>query len=256
MKTPPAPYTVTCTPDHVRISFPCPRQVLSSAVLNGGHVLADHIINMRVGKNPGGDKGPFESSHVTLQRYGRRIGCQGTTVGMMTAASMDSFRQVVRQEQGVTVAALITAGISNARRAGDKAECLGWEDHPPAAGTINIIILTNACLTLPALVEAVMVATEAKAAALQELDVRNPVTGSLATGTGTDATAVCSGPGPRRIRYCGKHTLFGELLATTVIQALTFSLAGKPAPWDCRRRSWIKANLPFAPARPTLFHAT
>lgn len=224
MKPLSAAYTVTCTPDHVRVSFPSPCRVLSSAVLNGGYTRADHILNMRVAKNHAGDQGPFESSETTLKRYCRQIGCTGETVGLMTAAGMDSFRQAVRREQGVEVAALVTAGISNARRAGDKADCRHLDDGPPAAGTINAIVLTNARLSPAALVEAVMVITEAKAAVLQELDIRNPVTGSLATGTGTDAAAVCSGPGPRQIRYCGKHTLLGEMLAATLIEALTASI--------------------------------
>jgi len=148
----------------------------------------------------------------------------GVTVGMMTAADADSFRRVSRVEQGVEVTALVTVGISNARRAGDVAECRQLDIDTPGTGTINIIVLTNAILEKPAMVEALLTVTEAKSAALQNLDVRNPETGSLATGTGTDAVAVVSGPGPARIRFCGKHMLFGEMLASTVIEAITSSL--------------------------------
>ena len=41
---------------------------------------------------------------------------------MMTAAEAASFRRVSRTEQGVEVVTLLTAGISNARRAGDPSE--------------------------------------------------------------------------------------------------------------------------------------
>jgi adenosylcobinamide amidohydrolase len=50
------------------------------------------------------------------------------------------------------------------------------------------------------------------------------LTGAPASGTGTDAIAVVNGRGPVKIRYCGKHALFGEMLAKAVIEALTASL--------------------------------
>ncbi len=152
------------------------------------------------------------------------MGWKGVTVGMMTAADAESFRHVQRIEQGVKVSALVTAGITNARRAGDPADCRDMAAFAHANGTINIIILTDAMLTRAAMVEAVLMVTEAKCAALQNLDIRNPETGSLATGTGTDAVAIVNGRGPAEIRYCGKHVLFGEMLASTVMEALTSSL--------------------------------
>ena len=217
-------YIIEHTDAHLHVKFPAPCQVLSSTVLNGGFVNASHIVNLNVEKNIDGWKGSSEPSEATLTRYCRQMGWDGKTVGMMTAAKMDTFRKVSWVEQGVEVVALITAGISNARRAGDPAECRDISDADTGRGTINIIILTNARLTRAALVEAVMTVTEAKSAALQDLDVRNPITGSRATGTGTDAIAIVNGFGPAQIRYCGKHMIFGEMLATTVIQGVTASL--------------------------------
>ena len=97
-------------------------------------------------------------------------------------------------------------------------------DAGPAPGTINILALTSARLPPAAMVETVQMITEAKAAALQDLDIRSAGTGRQATGTGTDAVAVAAGPGPRSVDFCGKHTLFGEMLASAVIEALTSSL--------------------------------
>lgn len=96
----------------------------------------------------------------------------------------------------------------------------------PATGTINTLVLTDARLGTAALAEALMVATEAKAAALQSLGVFSPVSGGTATGTGTDATAVAGGHGPATAEWCGKHTLLGEMIAGAVIDALTDSLRG------------------------------
>jgi len=78
-----------------------------------------------------------------------------------------------------------------------------------------------------AMVESVMLATEAKTVAMRKLGVKSPVSGAIATGTGTDAIAVVNGFGSRSVRYCGKHVLFGEMLASVVIEAITKSLSAR-----------------------------
>jgi len=214
------PYRIEPTPEFVHIEFDPAHRVLSSAVLNGGWVQADHIVNLKAEKNRGGKKS-FEPSEITLSRLCRKMGWQGVTVGMMTAATMDSFEQVRRVEQNVQVTALATVGLSNAKRAGEPAEWRHMGNSAGSQGTINTIILTNAWLTDAAMVEAVVTVTEAKSAALQDLKVRSRTTGSQSTGTGTDSVAIVSGYGPTRIHHCGKHVLFGEMVATVVMQAIT-----------------------------------
>ncbi len=103
----------------MHVAFPAPRTVLSSAVLNGGFTEASHIVNLKVEKNMEGTSGPFEPSHVTLSNYCLTKEWNGAVVGMMTAAKAESFRRVSRTEQGVERVTLLTAGISNARRACD-----------------------------------------------------------------------------------------------------------------------------------------
>jgi len=127
----------------------------------------------------------------------------------------------------VCVEALVTAGLSNARRAGDPAECRDFGEAPQTAGTINTIIITNARLADAAMVEAVLTATEAKTAVLQQLGARSLSSGKLATGTGTDAIAIVSGDGPPEIHFCGKHVVFGEMIACAVMQAIEDSLKGE-----------------------------
>jgi adenosylcobinamide hydrolase len=82
-------------------------------------------------------------------------------------------------------------------------------------------------LTPAAMVETVMIATEAKAAAMQNLGVTSPVSRAVATGTGTDAVAVACRPGAQPMHYCGKHVLFGEILARLVIESLHASIGTK-----------------------------
>ena len=76
------------------------------------------------------------------------------------------------------------------------------------------------------MIEAVMTVTEAKAAALQNLDIKSPISNQTATGTGTDCIAVAADPQAEKIQYCGKHVVFGEILARLVIEAVSFSIKG------------------------------
>jgi adenosylcobinamide amidohydrolase len=190
-------------------------------------VLADHIVNLKVPENFSGRLTGFEPPETTLKRYFDHIGLKGNAVGMMTSASMNSFRAATYRQQGVEVMCLITAGISNARKAGGPAEWRRFDDPQCKPGTINIIILTNAHLTKGAMVEAIINATEAKTVALYSLGIKSRSAGAPASDTGTDAIAIVNGCGEVKIRYCGKHVLFGEMLANAVIEALTTSLADR-----------------------------
>ena len=215
------------TPEHICVGFSTEHPVLSSAVFNGGACTASNILIMQVAKNFDGTKQIVENPENTLAEYCRQLQLSGTTVGMMTSASMDSFRLVSRSSQGVVISAMVTAGISNARCAGDRADRRTFQTDADPTGTINIIILTNAMMSHAAMVESVMLATEAKTVAMRKLGVKSPVSGAIATGTGTDAIAVANGFGSETIRYCGMHVLFGEMLASVVIEAITESLSDR-----------------------------
>jgi len=194
---------------------------MSSAILNGGLIKADHIVNRKVPQNSSSCEAPDRS----LLDYANTQGWQGNVVGMMTAASMNSLCIKQAYVEGVDITVLVTTGINNARRAGDKADIQDLLGITEEVGTINLILICSARLSDAAMLEAVMVATEGKAAALQDADVLSPVSRRLATGTGTDAIAVVSGDGPQEIAFCGKHVLLGEWIGRLVIAAITSSLA-------------------------------
>ncbi len=203
---------------HAVLNTPC--RTLSSAVLNGGLTETDHLLNLKVPSSvPAGS-----SAEDTLLEFSESKGWQGTVVGMMTAASMDSYRIRAKQVQEVDMAVLLTAGLSNPRRTGDRAEFRDLTEGPGETGTINIMALTSAAMTDAALTEALMIVTESKAAVLQDAQITSPVSGKIATGTGTDSTAVVCGLASPRVCYCGKHTRMGEVLGRLVMDALSDSL--------------------------------
>lgn len=207
--------------EHIHLAFSSSKRVISSAILNGGLIKADHIVNRKVPRNSSCNEAPDKS----LSNYSMAQGWEGNIVGMMTAASMNSLRIEQVHVEGVELSVIVTTGMGNARRAGDKADVQELLATTDEVGTINLVLICSAKLTDAAMLEAIMIATEAKAAALQNAGILSPVSGLVATGTGTDAIAVVSGDGPQTIEFCGKHVLLGELIGRLVIAAITSSLA-------------------------------
>lgn len=209
------------TDKHLHLNLTKPCQIVSSAVLNGGVCEAKHVVNLQI---PDMQWDKSETPAKTILNYCQQHGWQGHCVGMMTAASMQSFRMASDETENVKTAVLITSGLNNARRAGDKADQTELLSSMKQQGTINIIALTTARLNSAATIEAIQLITEAKSAVLQDYQVKSSVSDKIATGTGTDATVFINGHGPIQLDYCGKHVLFGEILARLVIEALSASL--------------------------------
>ncbi|HEC57498.1 MAG TPA: hypothetical protein ENI32_06420 [Candidatus Syntrophoarchaeum butanivorans] len=191
-------WKITRGDETIVVSSEGPFRVLSSAVLNGGYRTASGIVNVHVGMDY-----DHEDPVEYLRTKARELGLDpDTTIGMMTAVDMENG--VIEEGDGVT--AVITAGLSN----------------PAVAdtGTINIILLVNAHLTESAMANAIITATEAKTAALIDLDVRTgDINGtSFITGTTTDAVAVASfgDESPSRIEYAGLATPIGSEIGRLV----------------------------------------
>lgn len=210
------------------IRFAPPHRTLSSAVLGGGSQYADYVLNHQLPSGVAADSWVFTEPGAYLKGVARDLGLTGRGVGLMTAVSMDRLVCRRMQSRDLWVEAFITVGTSNAVRAGDPATVTEADERPRSAGTINIILVTNADLSVPAMVEAVQVATEAKTAALAEAKVISKVTGTTATGTGTDAIVIVSGHG-RQVRYAGTHTSRGEMVGRVVLEGVGEGL---------RRRGW------------------
>jgi len=144
-----------------------------------------------------------------LKANGRK---EKTSSFLITGADMDNISVVTRRFKKMKVTALVTAGVlSNAMR---MSKDTGRFYEP---GTINIIILSNMQLSTRAMTRAIITATEAKTAALEDMDIRSAYTPQLhgATGTGTDNILVVQGKG-EAIQNTGGHSKMGELIAKAV----------------------------------------
>jgi adenosylcobinamide amidohydrolase len=137
----------------------------------------------------------------------------------MTAVSLDRLMVCREQEEDLWVEGFVTVGVTNAVKAGEPTDLAGRRWVSQGAGTINIILITNAALTVSAMVTAVQVATESKTAALLEVEVPSWTGRPGATGTGTDAVVIVGGDGPT-VRYSGTHTTLGALIGRLVDRAV------------------------------------
>jgi adenosylcobinamide amidohydrolase len=213
-----------------------PCLVLSTSARNGGQVPeVRHIVNHQSCEGAGhaerarfiADRGQEAYHDCVCEELGLP---SDATVVMGTAANMQYAASSTRQDDGVVVAAVVTAGVqTNATCAGDPA---GWREtsngSAPAAavaGTINTILLVNRPLTPAALARTVVTMTEAKSAALQRLAVPSCYSSDLATGTGTDQFCVAAPrSGDRPLTSASPHMKLGEIVALAVRDATAEAL--------------------------------
>lgn len=207
------------------------RSVLSSAPRAGGITRARYILNHQVANNPiGRDScgmdviGRCTDPARALSKLATSLGIRDKFVGLMTAVSLSDLVTVREAYEQIWVEGFVTVGTANAVRAGELVtprQRTISDTHP---GTINLILVTNACLFASAMVGMVQVATEAKTAVLLHAKVKSWTGRAGATGTGTDAVVVVSGDGPSH-RYSGTHTILGELVGRAIETAVTEGLS-------------------------------
>ncbi len=207
------------------------QRVLSSAPQGGGFTTALHILNQQVESNP-----VTNTSHRAqrwgnparaLRRLAISLGAKQRTVGLMTAVPMKQLVTVRASSGAIWVECFATVGVTNAVRAGERPNASVRQSVAATPGTINLILVTNVCLSNAAMVGAVQVATESKTGVLRDHAVPSWTGRSGATGTGTDAVVIAC-----RLRgkglwhaYSGTHTVVGALIGRVVAQCVARGLA-------------------------------
>jgi adenosylcobinamide hydrolase len=169
----------------------------ASTGIGGGLKCVSTIFNRTVSK---------DFDHVTPLAYVQDISIQkgyGTDVfGLLTAVWMQNL--CVLQYDYITV--FVTAGISNPN------------PDPAKPHTINIIVTSDESMLDAALLETIMIATEAKANALRNLD-------RDFTGTTSDAVVVAAIPDiePKHL-YAGTFTEVGRRVYDAVFMGVITSI--------------------------------
>lgn len=208
------------------------KRVLSSSSYGGGLGFASQILNHQVEANGGLMKRyPMPSRY--LRDLASRLGLSDETIGLMTAVPMTQLVTARTTAQGLWVECFATVGVTNAVKAGERPLQSTRSNGGTRPGTINLVVITNASLSIAAMVGAVQVVTEAKTGVIRDHGVRSRRTRSLATGTGTDVVVIaCAsrGEGPPQ-QYSGTHTVIGSLIGRAVARCVSQGLA-KAAQWQ------------------------
>ncbi|MFB9329799.1 adenosylcobinamide amidohydrolase [Paenibacillus aurantiacus] len=190
-------------------------ETVSSAVYGGGRGKADHFVNRKVPLSYNEDDPVLDLAAI----IGRSGYPAHATVGLLTAAKLTHASVIEASGDRFNALCISTAGIGNAARAGVERPVFSAY----AAGTINTLVFIDGQLSEAAMVGALMTATEAKAAALQDLDVKDPLDGRLATGTTTDSVVIAVSQSERFEAchaYCGAATSIGNLLGRMVYESV------------------------------------
>ncbi|AEI40228.1 adenosylcobinamide amidohydrolase [Paenibacillus mucilaginosus] len=194
-----------------------PMRVLNSSMWGEGFTASRRLVNRQVSKHYLADD-PLEEMRAYFEGQGMPW---EETAALLTAAELhDRGTRYVELGLGGGVYTWVTAGLRNKIRGGK--DC---EESALYPGTINTIVVVDGHLTDAAFVNAVITATEAKTAALQDLDVRLEDCGLTATGTSTDAVIIAALQRGERFRYAGISTTLGYAISRTVYESTVESAA-------------------------------
>lgn len=201
---------------HLLIDLGKPCKCLSSAVLEGGFTQSRYIINRSVSKNWRGD-----DPEQNMRKYAQTLKLDADRcIGLMTAVSVQNTHTFELEHNGWVVKSFVTAGVSNAARAGGQSPLKAAE-----VGTINTIIIIFGSLTDAAMIAAVQTATEAKVAALEDANIHTKFR-ERATGTTTDAIAIVNYLNEPISPYAGLATPVGYAIGQSVYKATFEALKG------------------------------
>jgi adenosylcobinamide amidohydrolase len=184
---------------------------VSSAIYNGGFKKTRAVLNVQA-TNDLTDKQLHADPQKFIIDSAKKLGIQDDFVGMVTAAAVNKFAYASKKDGNLTVTVTATAvdvdgnTCSHAETAG---EPITVEEMP---GTINIMIVIDGNPTESCLVSTVLTATEAKTAAMWELDIRSRYSGNVATGTITDAIIIAKTNRGPPIVYGGPASKLGQLV--------------------------------------------
>lgn len=200
---------------------------ISSAIFNGGAKRVKHILN--IGVPPGYSNVKLHMDPMALITLSAaKIDIRKDYLAMVTAANVHNFSLVSKKNEECTVYVAATAGCSHGESSG---EPITIEE---ITGTINIIVLIDGAPVQSCLAAAMITATEAKSAALHNLDVRSRYSGDLATGSITDSVTVATTGKGIPIVLGGPASKLGQLVGACTRQAVTEALLKQEPVWANR----------------------
>ncbi len=205
--------TIEKTSEWILIKSDQKWKALSSAVLGAGFRWHDTFINRHVDKDYRCDN---PESEYKAYLYDHKLDANDT-LAMMTAARLEDASILRSKMDAPLILVMISAGTSNAV---DASKAHELKAYTTTVGTINTWVFIEGELPEAAYVQALMTVTEAKAKALHDEDIRDPVSGTIATGTSTDSVMIASTQSGPHYEYAGTITPVGKEIARLVYEGM------------------------------------
>lgn len=190
-----------------------PLKCMSSGVVGSGFGWYHQFVNRHVDKNYN-----CSNHQLEMEQFLRGKGFDpAETVGMMTAVVLEDVIFKTYEAEGFSLFIVVTAGVGNAVDASKSSN----HSFVTLPGTINTWIFINGELTDEAYIQSIMTATEAKVKALHDLEVYDPITETIATGTSTDSILIASTQTGARLAFAGTITPLGKLIGQGIYECTT-----------------------------------
>ena len=165
---------IKVTDEMITLQSPIQLRTMSSGVTGSGVGWHQTFVNRHVSL-----KYSHQNHMEEMTDYLKQHGFEpGKTVGMMTAVYLENAAYRFLQGDDFSIFVVVTAGVGNAVDA-SLADRHSSEHRP---GTINTWVFVNGHMAEEAFIHAIVTATEAKVKALQELEVKDPVTEYIGNG--------------------------------------------------------------------------
>ncbi|MER2189953.1 MAG: adenosylcobinamide amidohydrolase [Solibacillus sp.] len=211
------------TNDYIQLAVYQPLKVVSSAVHNAGIGWYDTLLNRSIAW----DYNIELVGEETLRFLEARQFAPTSTVVMLTAVPTNTVALQMFEAENCSIVVMVTAGVGNSidvTRAYER-------NDAPYIGTINTWVIVNGKLSDEAFIQAMITATEAKTKALQEQNIIDANTGTIATGTATDSLLIAATQQGTQLPYAGPITELGKLIGhgvfETTVQAINNYIENK-----------------------------
>ncbi|HYA78036.1 MAG TPA: adenosylcobinamide amidohydrolase [Verrucomicrobiae bacterium] len=202
-------------------------KTVSSAFYNGGCKQVKAVLNVGVPEGYN-DRSLHLDPLGLITSSAAKLGFTKDYLAMVTAAKIKNYSLITKKADDFSVSVAVTAGCKHGESSGEEMNV------QEIRGTINIIVLIDANPTDSCMVASLITATEAKSAALRDLDVRSLYTGDSATGSITDSVTIASTHQGKTIRYGGPASKLGKAIGYCTRKAVTEALIKQEPIWACR----------------------
>jgi adenosylcobinamide amidohydrolase len=202
-------------------------KTVSSAYFNGGNKQVKSLLNVGVPEGYS-DLSLHLDPLKLITSSAAKVGVAKDYLAMVTAAKIQNYSLKSYRTEGFSISVAVTAGCQHGESSGEEM------DVQEIAGTINIIVFIDGNPTDSCMVASLITATEAKSAALRDLDVRSRYTGDSATGSVTDSVVVAATGKGKTILLGGPASKLGKLVGSCTRQAVSEALLKQEPFWACR----------------------